>query len=46
VPLWLVQALIPLGGVLLLIVALHQIVRWACGQMPIEEERQQPDTHE
>lgn len=45
VPLWAIQALVPLGGVLLLIVALLQIARWMHGLMPVEERRE-ADSHE
>ncbi|MBL8669196.1 MAG: TRAP transporter small permease [Alphaproteobacteria bacterium] len=47
VPLWAIQGLIPLGGLLLLLVALAQLAAWASGREPEGyESGGRLDTHE
>lgn len=46
VPLWAVQALIPLGAALLLLVALVQILALLRGREPRDYERREFDAHE
>lgn len=46
-PLWAIQALIPLGAALLLVVALAQIAAWLAGREPAGyEQKPEFDTHE
>ena len=45
-PLWAVQALIPLGAVLLLLVALGQIGAWFAGREPEDYATRDFDSHE
>lgn len=46
VPLWAIQGLIPVGGALLLLVALSQLAAWAAGREPEGMESGRLDTHE
>jgi TRAP-type C4-dicarboxylate transport system permease small subunit len=46
VPLWAVQALIPLGAALLLLVAIAQIAAWCAGREPEDYEAGRFDAHE
>lgn len=46
VPLWAVQALIPIGAALMLLVAIVQIVALASGREPRDFERREIDRHE
>jgi TRAP-type C4-dicarboxylate transport system permease small subunit len=46
VPLWAVQALIPIGAGLLLLVAVAQIAAWCAGREPEGYEIREFDTHE
>ncbi len=46
VPLWSVQALIPVGAALLLLVALGQLAAWAAGREPEGLEKREFDAHE
>ena len=46
VPLWAVQALIPIGAALLLVVALVQILALLRGREPRDFERREFDAHE
>ncbi|MBM3522218.1 MAG: TRAP transporter small permease [Alphaproteobacteria bacterium] len=46
-PLWAIQALIPIGAALLLVVALAQIAAWIAGREPAgTEQKPELDTHE
>src|SRR5262245_14488805 len=45
-PLWAVQALIPLGAALLLLVAIGQVAAWLAGREPKDYELREFDTHE
>ena len=45
-PLWAVQALIPVGAVLLLLVALGQVAAWLAGREPEGWEEREFDVHE
>ncbi len=46
VPLWAIQALVPVGAGLMLVVALAQLLRWAAGLPPVETEAGGPGRHE
>jgi TRAP-type C4-dicarboxylate transport system permease small subunit len=46
IPLWAVQAFVPLGGALLLLVALAQLAAWLVGREPTGLETDKLDMHE
>ena len=45
-PLWAIQGLLPLGGALLLLVAIAQLAALASGREPADYEKREFDTHE